>query len=189
METLYSIAVGIGLSAACGFRVFVPFFLMSLGALTGYYEPADGFAWVGTVPAAVGLGTATVLELLGYAIPWVDNALDAIATPAAVVAGVVASASVLGDVPPMLQWTLAAVAGGGAAGLVQGGTVAARGASSGTTGGLGNFAVAGAELVASVLTTVLALVAPFVLLALLLVGALFLVRWFVRRRRAARGRA
>ncbi len=182
-ETLYSIAAGIGLSAACGFRVFVPFFLMSLGALTGYYEPAGGFAWVGTVPAAVGFGTATLLEVLGYAIPWVDNALDAIATPAAVVAGVVASASVLGDFSPMAQWALAAVGGGGAAGLVQGGTVAARGASSAGTGGLGNFVVAAGEGIASVVTTVLAFAAPLVVVALLLIGGVFVARWLMRRRR------
>lgn len=178
-----SIALGIGLSAACGFRVFVPLLVMSGAAHLGYLELASGFAWMETDRALVGLGVATVVEVLAYAIPWLDNVLDAIASPAAVGAGVIASASVLGDASPFVQWTLATIAGGGVAGVVQGGTVATRAASSAGTGGLGNILVAIGEALASVGTALLAMLAPFI--TLFLVGALVvvLVRQIIRWRR------
>jgi len=45
-------------------------------------------------------------------VPLLDNALDLIAAPAAVLAGTV-TASAAVDAPPALRWTLAIVAGGG----------------------------------------------------------------------------
>ncbi len=171
------------MSAACGFRVFVPLFLMSGAVHLGYLDLAPNFAWMETERALVGLGVATLAEVLAYAIPWLDNALDAIASPAAVVAGAIASASVLGDASPFVQWTLAAIAGGGVAGLVQGGTVATRAASTAGTGGLGNILVAAGEVAASVGTALLAMAAPFVALALVGVLVVVLVRQIVRWRR------
>jgi hypothetical protein len=154
---------------------------MSLAARAGVLEVADGFAWAQTDMALLLLVVASLLELLAYFVPFIDNALDTIATPAAVVAGAGASASVLGDFSPVMQWGLSAVAGGGATGIVQGGTVAARGASSAGTGGLGNFLVAGGEALLSVVTTALAIFAPVVALvlvaALCFLGVRALLRW------------
>src|SRR6266478_8524849 len=129
METLLSICVGIGLSAACGFRVFVPLLVMSIAALCGHLTLAHGFEWIGTYPAVVAFAVATCLEIAGYYIPWVDHLLDTIATPAALVAGTLVTASAVTDISPFLKWTLAVIAGGGSAGLVQGATVIMRGAS------------------------------------------------------------
>src|SRR5947199_7997150 len=138
METLLSICVGIGLSAACGFRVFVPLLVMSIAALSGHLTLAHGFEWIGSYPALVAFAVATCLEIAGYYIPWVDHLLDTIASPAAVVAGTIITASMVTNTSPFLKWTLAIIAGGGVAGLVQGTTVLARGVSTTTTGGLGN---------------------------------------------------
>src|SRR5882724_7873827 len=138
METLLSICVGIGLSAACGFRVFVPLLVMSIAALSGHLTLADGFEWIGSYPALIAFSVATCLEIAGYYIPWVDHLLDTIATPAAIVAGTLITASMVTDMSPFLRWTLAAIAGGGAAGVVQGTTVLTRGASTLTTAGLAN---------------------------------------------------
>jgi hypothetical protein len=183
MDIFLSLAVGIGLAAAVGFRVFVPFTIISVAAMSGHLNLAPGFDWIGTYPALIAFGTATLLEILAYYIPWVDNLLDSVATPVAVVAGVIITASVVGDVSPWLRWSLAVIAGGGIAGIVQSGTVLLRGASSMTTGGLGNVAVSSAELFGSVLTSILALLFPLIALVLLI----FLVIWIVgrRRRRAA----
>ncbi len=153
--------------------------------MSGYYTPADELSWIGSWTAVALFGTATAIEVLAYYIPWADNLLDSIATPAAMIAGVVASASVLGELPPALQWTLAAVAGGGAAGVVQAGTVLLRGASSATTGGLGNFMVSTSEIVFAIATAVLALLAPFLAFALLLVAARFAWTYTIGRRRRA----
>lgn len=177
MELLLSVALGIGLSAACGFRIFVPFTIMSIAALTGYLHLSPDFSWIGTYPALIAFVTATVLEILAYYIPWLDNLLDTLATPAAMVAGTIATASVITGMSPLLQWTTAIIAGGVAAGAVQTSTTLLRGASTMTTGGLGNFLVATVELIGSVITSFLALVVPWLVLLL----TLFLGIWVVRR--------
>ena len=182
-ELLYSLALGVGLSAACGLRVFVPLLGMSVAAMTGWLPLAENLAWVGTTPALAAFGAAAVVEVISYFVPWVDNALDAVATPAAMVAGTLASASVLGDASPAMQWGLASISGGGVAGLVQGGTVAARGASSASTGGLGNVVVAMGEGVGSVLLTLLALVSPMVVAAVVLALLVWAARALLRRRK------
>src|SRR5207302_1413632 len=91
METLLSICVGIGLSAACGFRVFVPLLVMSIASLSGHLPLAHGFEWIGSYPALIAFSVATCVEILGYYIPWLHHVLDTIASPAAVVAGGVVS--------------------------------------------------------------------------------------------------
>ena len=72
------------------------------------------------------LGVAAFVEVLAYYVPGVDNLLDTLATPAALVAGTVVSAAVMTDVPPMVKWTAAVIAGGGVAGLTQGATAMLR---------------------------------------------------------------
>ena len=173
MDTLISICLGIGMSAACGFRVSVPLLVMSLATLSGHLALAHGFEWVGSYPALVAFSVATCFEVAGYYIPWVDHLLDIIATPAAIIAGTLVTASLVTDMSPFLKWALAIIAGGGAAGLVQSTTVAARGASLAGTGGLANPLVATLELAGAILTSVLAIVAP-VLLVLLLALCLLL---------------
>jgi hypothetical protein len=160
METLLSIILGIGLSTACGFRIFVPLLVMSIASMSGHLSLSSGFEWIGTEYAAVAFGVATVLEVGAYFIPWLDNALDTIATPAAIVAGTVVMASVVEDVSPFLRWTLALIAGGGAAGIVQGTTTVVRAGSTTTTGGLGNPVVATGELVGATGVSVLAIALP-----------------------------
>jgi hypothetical protein len=157
---LLSICVGIGLAAACGFRVFVPLLVVSIAALSGHLTLAEAFQWIGTYPALVAFSVATALEIAGYYIPWVDHLLDTVATPAAIVAGTIVSASMFTDLSPFLRWTLAIIGGGGVAGLVQGGTAVMRAASTATTGGLGNPLVATGELALSVVTSALAVLAP-----------------------------
>jgi uncharacterized protein DUF4126 len=171
MHLALAICLGIGLSAACGFRVFVPLLGISAAAISGNVSLAPGFDWLGSWPAFACFLTATVLEIAAYYVPWIDNLLDTIATPVAVVAGTVVTASVITDMPPFLQWTLAVIAGGGTAGVIQSSTVALRGTSTVTTGGLANFLVATAELVASVCTTLLAFLLPIACAGLVMVTA------------------
>ena len=182
METLLSILVGVGLSAACGFRVFIPPLIISIAALSGHLTLAPGFAWMGTQPALIAFAVATVLEIAAYYVPWLDNLLDTIATPTAIVAGTVVTAAMITGMSPFLKWTLAVIAGGGAAGLVQGSTVFARGLSTAGTGGLANPIVATVELAGSILTAILSIVVPVLALVLLVVFAVVIVRKLVMRK-------
>ena len=121
-----SVALGIGLAAATGFRVFLPLLVAALAARYGELPLNDSFAWLASAPALFTLASAAVLETLAYYIPGVDHALDLITGPATVVAGIVASASVMTDVPPAVMWPVAIIAGGGIAGLTKGSTAIVR---------------------------------------------------------------
>ena len=179
-DTIVSLGLGLGLAAACGFRVFVPLLILSLAARYGYVPLSAGWEWMATNGALIAFATATLIEVLAYYVPWLDHALDTIATPAAVVAGMVTSASVLGDLPPLLKWTAIVIGGGGAAALVQGSTVALRAGSGATTAGLANPAVATVELLGSTATALLAIVVPLLVLVVLAVF-FFLVYRLTRR--------
>jgi len=181
METFLSISAGLALSAACGFRVFVPLLIMSIASMSGHLHLSNHFQWIGTYPALITLATATALEIGGYYIPWVDNFLDSIATPAAVVAGTMVAASLAPEMSPFLKWTLAAIGGGGLAGLVQGSTVLARGASSLTTGGLGNPVLATVEAGSAVTFSLLAIIAPILAIILIIALLVFIGRKIYQR--------
>jgi len=182
MESMWSgfsgFIVGIGLSAACGFRILLPLLGISIAALHGYIHLAPEFQWIGTWPALIALATAALVEIGAYYIPWLDNLLDAAATPLAVAAGTIAAASVMGDLSPFLRWSLALIAGGGMAGTIQTGTAILRGVSTASTGGLANIFLSTAELAGAALTTLLALLAPVVAFA----AAIIVAVWIVRKR-------
>ena len=144
-ETLISILLGISLASAVGFRIFIPLLVMSVASLNGILSLSSGFEWIGTYPALFVFGAASVFELAAYFIPFVDNFLDTIAGPTAVIAGTIAMASSLVELDPLIKWVLAIIAGGGAAGMVQSLTTITRGASSLATGGMGNPFVSATE--------------------------------------------
>jgi hypothetical protein len=135
MQELLGVFIGIGLSATCGFRIFVPLLGMSIAHQAGALSFSPGFEWIGSWPATIAFGIAMIIEIAAYYIPWLDNLLDTIATPAAVVAGTIITASMVGDVSPLMRWSMAIIAGGGIAGLVQGSSELVRGASTASTGG------------------------------------------------------
>lgn len=185
MNTLLAFFLGIGLAATCGFRVFVPLLGLSVAHHLGVVPLSPGFAWLGSWPATIAFGVATVIEIGAYYVPWLDHLLDVIATPAAVVAGAIVTVSVIGDLSPFVRWPLGVIAGGGVAGIVQGSSVLARGASTATTGGFGNPIVATGELVASIVGTIVSIVLP--ILAIVLVGLIlfFVFRGIFRKRARA----
>ncbi len=178
-QTLTSIAMGIALSACCGFRVFIPMLGASAAAYFHWFTlPAD-MNWMGSLPAFICFGTAAVLEIAAYYIPFVDNLLDTIATPLAAVAGTILAASFLpiAELNPMLKWLLAIIAGGGAATTVQAGTGLLRLASTKTTAGMGNSIVATGENALAISGTLLSFVVP-VMIAVVFV---LLIVWIWRK--------
>jgi hypothetical protein len=180
MEELLGLFIGIGLSATCGFRIFVPLLGMSIAHHAGALSFSSGFDWIGSWPATITFGVAMVIEIAGYYIPWVDNLLDTIATPAAIVAGTIVTASMVGDVSPFLRWSLAIIAGGGIAGIIQGSSVLVRGASAVSTAGLANPVVSTGELAASILGTLISIILPTVAVILVVILLTFLLRRFMR---------
>jgi len=162
LETISSILLGIGLSAATGFRIFVPFLVVSIASISGVLPLSDSFEWIGTYPALIAFGAATILEIGAYYIPWFDNLLDTIATPAAFIAGAILMVAVVSGLPPLAKWSLAIIAGSGAAGIVQTGTSITRLTSTTTTGGIGNPVVSTVEAGSSFGLSILAIFIPVI---------------------------
>ena len=158
VQILLSLSLGLGLAAACGFRVFIPPLMMGVGSRLDLYKLEGSFVWVDDTWAIAIFAVATLLEIGGYFIPWIDNLLDTVATPAAILGGIfVTSASLEGELDPSAQWTLSVIAGGSVSGVIQLGTVATRAISTGTTGGLANPIISLLEAVASVLCILISL--------------------------------
>jgi hypothetical protein len=189
VDTLLSVLLGIGLSAACGFRIFVPFLIVGIAARTGHVTLGPAFSWMAQTPALIAFGIATIVEIGAYAVPWLDHMLDLLATPAAIVAGVVMTASVVTGLDPMMKWTLALIAGGGISGTVQALTVGTRKISLLTTGGLGNPLVATVEALGSVGLTLLTIALPLLSFAVIAWALFFGVRHLVRLVRRSGGAA
>lgn len=168
MEIILALCLGVTLSAASGFRLFLPPLAMSLASLFGDLQLSSGFEWLGTYPTVIALGIATIIEILAYYVPVVDNLLDTIEIPTAVAIGTILTAANLGDINPVLQWGLAAIAGGGTAGIIETFTAMTRAASTGMTGGTGNFLIATIEALSSGVLSILALTLPFLAAALVI---------------------
>lgn len=180
MDSLLAVIVGIGLAASCGFRVFVPLLVVSGATHAGYLDVTQGFNWIGTWPAFIAFAVAAAVEIGAFYIPWLDNLLDTIASPIAVIAGAVLFAAVAVDLDPFLRWSLAIIAGGGSAALVQGGTVLTRVASTSSTAGLANFAVSTLETAAGFILSVMSIVVP--ILTLILLAILIAAMYYLGRR-------
>ena len=181
-DLLFGVALGIGLAAATGFRVFVPLLIAGLAARAGWLPLVDSFAWLQSTPALAALGTAAAVEILAFYIPGLDHLLDVLAGPLTVIAGVLASASVMVDLPPEVRWPIAVIAGGGIAGITKATTAMVRAKGALVTGGLSNPVVSTAETAGAATVSILAIVAPLLCLAV----AIVMVAWALRRWRRSR---
>lgn len=184
VELLTSLCLGLGIAAACGLRVFLPLLFLCLGAKYQVFTPSESFAWIGSWQALTVIGFACVVEVLGYSIPFVDHALDALKVPASFIAAAGAMAAQMGDVHPVVTWAAALIAGGVATG-VSAGSATIRATSTATTGGLANPIVSMIENVLAAITGFLAIVLPIVIgfvLVLLTVSIIVILR----RRKARR---
>lgn len=180
MDIILSIFLGVGLAAAAGFRVFLPLLALSIANHFGAFPLGETFAWVGSFPAMLALGLASLIEIGAYYIPWVDNLLDTAAVPLATVAGTGAMAASLTDMSPMLTWGLAIIAGGGTAGAIKSATAGTRFMSSVKTAGFGNPVVSTAETGLSLTMILLAFFLPVI--AILLVVLIFYFLYKVIKR-------
>jgi hypothetical protein len=181
-EIITALALGIGLAAATGFRVFVPLLIAGIAARLGFLPLNESFRWISSTAAIGSFGVATLVEIAAYYIPFVDNLLDHLSTPLAIAAGTVLSASVLPADSELLKWISGFILGGGTAAMVQSGTALLRLGSTGTTAGTANFLVATGENVAAVVTPLVSLVIP-VIMAFIILCLFILVFMLVFRKK------
>lgn len=167
MELFLSLLMGIGLSAASGFKLFVPLLIISGASLSGNLVLSSGFDWIGTYPAFIIFLTATILEIAAYFIPGIDNLLDTLEGPAAFVAGTILTAAFIGEMSPYLRIILSIIAGGGTASAVQFSTATARGGSTLTTGGTANPFLNIIEVILSTIIAIFSLLYPILVIVFL----------------------
>ncbi|HAP96404.1 DUF4126 domain-containing protein [Epilithonimonas hominis] len=172
--------IGIGLAAASGFRVFLPLFAVSLASYLGWIPMNDNFQWLSGLPTLIVTGVATLVEILAYYIPMVDNFLDTVTVPLATVAGSVLFASQFIELGTFPQWALAITAGGGTAATIATGFAGTRAASTATTAGIGNNVIATTETAGAGLMSVLSIFLP-VIAFILALALLILVIIFGRK--------
>ena len=179
-DIILALCMGLGLAAASGFRVFLPPFLLSIAVRADAVDvdlTNSSLEYFDSNVAVILLGVATIAELAAYYVPWVDNLLDSIASPAAIIAGTGMTAIVLGGTDPVIQWALAIIAGGGVTAAVQGATVVTRGVSTAITAGIGNPVVSTGENIASLILSIMAIfLAPLAALFALILLAMILNR-------------
>jgi hypothetical protein len=189
LQPVIAVAIGIGLAAAAGLRVFLPLLIAGLAARFGALPLSDGFQWLSSTGALVTLSTATVVEVAAYSVPGIDHVLDVLAGPAAFAAGALATAAVMVDMPPEVTWPVAIVGGGGVAGLTKLMTALLRAKTGLATAGLANPVVATSETAGALTISLLALLVPLICVA----GVVVLLIWGTRQagklmRRARAGR-
>ena len=180
MNALLSIAAGLALAAAAGFRAFVPLFAAALAIHLGWVEAAHGFAWLGEPLVLVLLGVATITEIAAYYIPGVDHVLDVIAAPVAIAAGVIAAAGVMVGLPDWARWVTAIGAGGIVTTAGHALNAVGRAQTGAVSGGLGNPVYATGELAGSLMLSSFALLLPVAAIIALIAIIAFAVQ---RRRR------
>lgn len=190
METLLSyetvimsLFLGIGIAASSGFRVFLPLFILSLAAYFNIVTLSKDWLWFGSLTVVVSLGVATVVEILAYLIPWLDNMLDTIATPLAAIAGTLAIASTLINMNPYYSWALAIIAGAGAATTVKASNSGMRLLSTASTGGAANPLFSVIETVISGLLTILSIFIPILAFILVIILFFFIITAYKKMRK------
>lgn len=181
LQIIMSVLVGVGLSAACGFRVFVPLLIMCIANKSGLLSFGSEFSWMGSNIALVTFSIATILEVAAYYIPWLDNALDTISCPSAAVAGTIVTSAMLSGIDPWFQWSLALIAGGGTACATQATTSVIRATSSISTGGTANWVVSTGEVILSVFVSILAIFLP-----IFMIGVLLAIIYFTFNKKSVR---
>lgn len=180
-DIIAAIAIGIGLAASCGFRVFVPLLVAGIAERAGVLPLNEGFQWIAGWPAIICFGTATMVEIFVYYIPFIDNLLDTVTTPLAIGAGTLLFTSVLPVEDDFLKWTTGIIFGGGTAATIQAGTALTRLFSSKLTAGTGNAVVATGEHAAAFGTSILSLFIPFLIAIIVIIFITFLILKFGRR--------
>lgn len=176
MELLLALCLGVGISAACGYRVFIPFLIISFASRAGQITLSSQFSWISSDIALITLLIASIIEILAFYIPWLDNILDTISFPVSIIAGTVLTASFITGISPYLAWVLALIIGGTTAGTIKGISATARLVSTGTTGGMANHALATMENISSLVLSFLSLFLPILTAIVIVIAIIVLLK-------------
>jgi hypothetical protein len=174
------VAAGIGLAACAGLRAFLPLLVVGACGRAGWLGLSGPFEWLATWPALVVFGVAVVVEILADKIPVVDHLLDVVQGVVKPAAGAALVVAVVTDLTPLQATVLGILGGGGTAAVVHVAKAKVRLLSSALTSGLGNPILSLMEDVVTGLGSVVAILAPL-LVILFFLSALFVLFLLLRR--------
>ncbi|CEG22133.1 hypothetical protein BN1080_01054 [Planococcus massiliensis] len=177
MEMILAICIGLALSATTGFRVFTPLLITGLFVRADWLSLAEGFSWIGSTPALIAFGVATVLEITVNYIPAVGSFMKVLETPLAALAGILLTASFIGDMSPFLEWSIAIIGGGGIATTSHAAVASVKGASETV---LMSPAVAGIEDATATAVPILIFIIPILAIVFLIVLAIIFLKIYRR---------
>lgn len=181
-----SLALAVALAACAGLRAWLPLFAAGLLARLEIAAVGESFEWLGSTPALIVFGVATVIEIVADKVPALDHALDTISTVIRPAAGAVVAAAVLVRIEdPLVASVIGLLVGAPVAFAPHVAKASARAVSTGSTAGLANPVLSTLEDVAAIVLAVLAFVAPILIAIVLVAVAIVFARW-LRRRRVAR---
>lgn len=183
MNALIGLCIGVGLSSSTGFRILVPFACLSAASLYGGFDLPSNMAWLNSYPAFIGLLVGTFIEVAAFYIPWINDALDTVEFPAAVIAGTYLTGNFAADLPTLLQWSVALAAGGGTAGAIQGMTGITRLASNSATGGCASPITASIEWLSALILAILSITLPLLAIVLVVGVVVFALTKLKKQRR------
>ena len=160
MDLYLKILIGLGLSAASGFRLFVPFAILSIFSISGIYNTTSTPFIFSSDLFLVIFIILSVSEVLLFYNPWIDNMLDLISTPASIFSGIILTYFVLYDMEIYLRLLISVILGGLVSLNVQLLTVKARSSTSIFSKGNGNQIVSTIENISSIFISILVLKFP-----------------------------
>jgi hypothetical protein len=186
MDIFTAILSGFGLAAPAGLNAWLPLLIVGLAARFKFITLSQPFTVLSETWVLLVLAILLLIEVFADKIPAVDSINDMIHTVIRPVAGGIlfaAHSGMVGGLDPTMSFVLGLLA----AGSVHAVKAGARPLVTVTTGGIGNPLVSFLEDILSAGATILALAVPLlaaVLMALLLVlAAVFVLRWRARRRK------
>jgi hypothetical protein len=160
-------------------RAFLPLFVLGVAAYFGLVDLGEHFEWLGSTPAVLALGVGVLLELMADKIPLVNHLLDALATPARTIAGMLVFGAAVVDLPAWVVAILAIIIGGGVALAVHVAKSGVRAGSSAVTAGASTPVHSMLEDVLCFFSTVLSI--AFVGIALIVAAAALFLFWLSAR--------
>ena len=182
MDPLTGILSAFGLSSSAGLNAYIPMLILALTArFTDWFKlepPYDTLESWWVIGALVAL---SIIEFFADKVPAVNHANDIVQTIIRPASGAVlfaASAQTITDVSPVVALIAGLVVAGSVHAVK---AVAVRPAVTMTTGGLGNTPVSIAEDILAAVLSILAVIVPIIVGALIVLVTAFVVWWLWRR--------
>ena len=169
-----------GLSASAGLNTYMPLLIVALSARFGVFTLQEPFDVMTSWWIIALLVVLLLVEIFVDKVPAVDtinDVINSILRPAAGAILFAASAGVVNDVSPILSMGMGLLVAGG----VHAGKMMARPVVTATTAGVGNPIVSTIEDLISAITSLLAVLIPWLVMLVAVIGIVIFLRWRIRR--------